>query len=537
MPNDRKPAAWAILAFVAVHFLARLASPQLHYFWETDDPAIAAGVAALIAESPGDTYRYAPQAGYYRVVEVLARLAGGVHAVPAVMVALSTLASLVVPLLAFVALPRETTARERFAWALVLAANPILFWSGRYGNTAMPSIALCAGAFVLLSRARSVRGELASLAFFLGAVWVRADAVLVAPAFALWLWHRHGAWRPLLVRVAASAAALVSLYASASLLDPRMQGMADEVGSHLTSVLFVSHCFDYMVLAFSPVPLFLAIWGMRDMADMRARLLALVAAWCVPTVAFYFLTLTTPRYFLALVFPLSLCGALGALELIDRGARWLPRALAATLAVAVAGAHMLVPVDRLSPRLSRATLAGAHDQTHDGPMHTGAFLYHAIVRGGFLRWSWRSGGFGDSAPFARTSRRALAALASAPAGRTVFVAVRGFPESAFYYELYRAGAVVVETGATLGGPADASHTAPTRWRLGASQLITAQPLLPSFTAIEALPLNPGDEVWFTRMEDQALILERVPYATSSIEGPGEPFIAARVVPSEVRRAE
>lgn len=532
MRPELKPPLWIVLGFASLHVALRLLSPHLHYFWETDDPAIAAGVAALLTDSPGDAYRYAPQAGYYRLVEAITWLLGSrVSVIPNAMIGLSVAAGIAVPLLALGTFPRELGLRERFAWALVLAANPILYWSGRYGNTAMPSIALIGASFFCLSRARSLRGEIAGLAFFGAAIWVRADAALVGPALALWLWQRHGSLRAVAGRLIGFGAVLAAFYAALWVLDPRMSKLASEVASHLTSPVFLSHFWDYLVLAFSPIPVFLAIWGMRGMLDARPRLLALVGVWCAMPAAFYFLTLTTPRYFLALVLPVGLCGALAALELIDRGARLLPRAIVVLAVAGLAGLHLLVPLDRLSPRFSFAVFETANDMTHDGPMHTGGFLYHGLLRGGWLRWSWAGGAFGEDAKFASVSRAALGALAASGSPKRVFVAVRGFPDCAFYYEIYRSGGIVTEVMPAAPGAVDLSHTAPTRWAIGPSELITANPNVAAFSLLASLPLGVGDEIWFTHDEDESVIAAKLSpgLAMEPIGGPGSPFQARRVV--------
>jgi hypothetical protein len=341
---------------------------------EGDEILIAEGIGIVHNESMGPVYRYGPQVGYYRLVLLLTEALGDLARAPAIMVLLSVVAGTVIPTLGLFAFPSDLGRAERWLLALALAVNPAIWESSAYGNTAMPSVALACCALVVLSRRPSRLGEGIALALFGVAILVRADAVLATGALGLLLWRNHGRLRPAVVRVAALGLTMAAVYAVLIFADPLMRGFLATVTKHLTNN-FQTQFWDFLLWSMSPIPLALAVIGLRELEPRRRWLLATIAAWCIPVFAFYFASTTTPRYHLLVVLPLSVASVVGLVGVARMFTR-APRVAYAAL-VALAFAHAFVAVGRFTPGRSRSWLSEGSIGTHDGAFSTGAFLYKA----------------------------------------------------------------------------------------------------------------------------------------------------------------
>jgi hypothetical protein len=370
---DRAP-LWHAVAFAVVLFVARFLASNLGELTEGDEILIAEGVATISNGSIGPIYRYGPQFGYYRLVELLASLTGGVLRIPVIMVLLSVVAGTLIPVLGLFAFRADLDRRERWLLALALAVNPIIWASSAYGNTAMPAVALAGSALVLLSNRPSQRTEIVALALFAAAIFVRADVVLVTGALGVLLWRNHGAFRPAAMRVAALGVVVATVYGVLFAVDAQMQGLAAAVASHRTNV-FPTLFWDYLLWAVSPFPLIFAIIGFRELEPRRRWLLAILAAWCLPVIGFYFGNTTTPRYHLLNVLPLSVAGVVGLVAVVRMVPRF--RRIAAVVCGALFFAHAFVAVGRFTPGQQRSWLNEGSIPSHDGSFSTGALLYKA----------------------------------------------------------------------------------------------------------------------------------------------------------------
>ena len=339
-PGARRQNMVAVVGFGLALAAARFLAAHYGGFYEGDDISIAAGVAAMRIGSAADFYRYGPQVGYYNLVALLSRLTGGEPLqIPNVMVSLSVVSGVAIPLLGLAAFRADLRRAERWLLAAVLAANPILWMSSQYGNSAMPSVALTVGALVILSNRPGRWGEAAALLLLGIGIVVRADAVLASGAATLLLWRNHGRLREALVRMVLLGATLAAVYALFLVADPRMAEFVESVRSHLQNAV-LGRFWEFLLWAFSPVPLVFAVLGLRELAPARPWMFWTLVAWAVPFLGFYFTAATTPRYFLQVAFPLSIAAAVGMLWLVAAVPRF--RMATAVLVLGAAFVHLLI---------------------------------------------------------------------------------------------------------------------------------------------------------------------------------------------------
>jgi hypothetical protein len=351
---------------------ARLLSASYGAFYEGDETSIAAGVAGITRDNAAHLYRYGPQLGYYRLVQSINAVFGsGVMTIPVVMVTLSVLAGTLIPLLGLYAFRGDLTRVERWLLAGTLAANPIIWTSSRYGNTAILAGVFVVAAVVLLSNRPAKRGEIAALVLFGAGVLVRADSVLATGALGVLLWRNHASIRAALWRVAALALTLAAVYGALFVWDPYMVQIFADVAEHLATP-DRTRFFELLVWAISPFPLVYAILGLRELEPSRRWLLATIAAWCVPSMGFYFTATTTPRYFLLPVFAIAIASAVGMNAVARLGSR---RLLAWGIVLGTATLHLFVGLSNFYPGVRRSWLTDARVPSHDGDVLAGAFLY------------------------------------------------------------------------------------------------------------------------------------------------------------------
>ncbi len=201
--NRAEPAAGAsraiatrdVILFALFVFALRALASGVGSFMEGDEISIASGIAAIVRDVPGVTYRYGVQFGYYRLVAFLTMLTGGdLTRIPIVMSWLSLVSGVVIPVCGLFAFRDELSVRERWLVAALLTANPIIWLSARYGNTAMPSVACTALAITILSNRPRLLGEVVAMCSFAVAITLRADAVLVSGGVFFLLWRNHRAF-------------------------------------------------------------------------------------------------------------------------------------------------------------------------------------------------------------------------------------------------------------------------------------------------------------------------------------------------------
>lgn len=347
-------------------------------FYEGDEISIASGIAGIAHDNTAFLYRYGPQVGYYRLGEGLTALFGGaVLTIPVVMTTLSVLAGTFIPIAGLYAFRGDLTKVERWLLAGTLAASPILWTSSRYGNTAMPAAALVVAAVLLLSNRPQKRLELVALALFGLAILVRADSVLASAAIGVLIWRNHDSFRAAFVRMLLLGAVLAAIYVALFVFDPYMIQIFGDVRAHLTTP-DRTRFFELLIWAVSPFPLAYAILGLRDLEPRRRWLLAIVAAWCVPSMGFYFAATTTPRYFVLPAFAIAIATAVGMYSVARIAPQW-PR-LAWALVLATASLHMFVGLSNFYPNVKRGWLTDARVGSHDGDVLAGAFLYNSYMQ-------------------------------------------------------------------------------------------------------------------------------------------------------------
>ena len=500
--SSRKHFLRYALALLVLFLIGRLLVGNYRRFWEGDDTSMAIGVASMIRDTEGPTYRYAPQVGYYRLVQlVTVSIGGDISTVPVVMAALSAIAGAVVPFLGLLVFPDRLTERQRLLLALILYANPILWVCSDYGNSAMVSLAFVTGAVVTYSRRRGLAADVTALTLLAIGVLVRADAVLLAPLIALLIYHQHRALRAVVIRAALFAAVLAVVYGLLFAFDTRMSYALGVGRGHFLSP-FRTQFWTYLLWSFSPIPLVFAVWGLRDIARRDGRLLATVAVWCLPVFGFYFTSCYTPRYFLLAAMPVSLCGAIGLEAVAGELARRFRARRVWGVLLACSVLHLVVGLGQFSSQRFSNIFLSARMSTHDGPMPTGALIVHSLRR---VRWTVSDSAFGAGEPITVAGRKAFADLANDDGPpRTVFVVLDAWPcHSAFYDALL--------AGATFTAYKPYSPFQSEAWlALGRHRIMMIQANFRDYEALESFPAVAGDELWFQGESFVATAVSKLP---------------------------
>ncbi|MGQ0640589.1 MAG: hypothetical protein ACT4P6_07440 [Gemmatimonadaceae bacterium] len=497
-----------MLALAFALLVARLLSASYGAFYEGDESSIAAGVAGITRDNAAHLYRYGPQVGYYRVVQgITAVVGGGVMTIPVVMVTLSVLAGTLIPLLGLFSFRADLTKIERWLLAGTLAASPVIWTSSAYGNTALPAAALVVAAVVLLSNRPATRGEVAALMLFGAAILVRADAVLATGAIGVLLWRNHASLRAAVTRVGAVALALAAIYAALFAWDPYMVQIFGDVARHLTTP-DRTRFFELLIWAISPFPLVYAILGLREMEASRRWLLALITAWCIPSMGFYFASTTTPRYFILPAFAVAIASAVGMAAIARLGRR---PALAWAIVLVTATLHLFVGLSNFYPNVRRSWLTDARVNSHDGDVLAGAFLYDSYV----LRPVQRAGVF---QPMSRSRKPAERSYVTATSrlrsgqhrGERITLVFAGGDGHGIHFFVQNADATVVDKQRSY------RPTDPVTYDVGGARLTAIG--IYKLDEPEALPLAvaPGDVVWLLNRspgsapDTEARVIERLP---------------------------
>ncbi len=524
--NSRDLIVWQVLAFAALLLLLRIAGIYNLYFFEEDEVSIAAGVAALVRDNIGDLYRYSPQLGYYRLMQLFTLVFGGnVALIPAIMKTWSALMGVVVPVAVLFVFRAELTSRQRWLAAMVLASNPIVWKSSQYGNSAMAALGMVTVALVILSNRPRQLAETAALILLAAAVLVRADSILLLPLTGLLLWYRYGTVRRVIPRMLWFVLGLGAAYGLLLLLDPRLDDAVSAVSTHFT-VDRKTQFWEYMIWAMSPMPLVFAVLGLSRLLDLRPQLLLALLFWLLVPMGMYFTATTTPRYFLLATVPMALATAVGMADLAGRlGRRMLP-GMAWCLVVAVAFIHLFVGLGQFKSSWPASPLFGPTVRTDDGNMPTGALLYDAYLRYGFLTQSLRNPGFGklrDPHWEGVVFTRALNLMDSDErAGHTTVLLLDTGYGHAFHYHAQAVGAQYISRKPTDPSAPFSSET----WlTLGTSRIMTVALQSPHYAEVEQFRVKAGDQLWVmgdSRFPDRRA-LDKLPPGLSLV--PAETFDA------------
>ena len=502
--------SWFVGGFVLL-LIARLLAAHFNAFFQNDEISLAAGIAAILKHNPlADAYKYGPQVGYYRLVQLLDLLLGGnVRAVPLIMISLSALAGTVIPACGLQLFSDLLAPRERWLLAGLLAVNPIIWMSSTYGNSTMPATALVVLALTVLSREGGVARDALGLVLFGAGVLVRADGILAAPALALLLWQRNRGMAAVARRIGGLALGLAAIYGVLFAVDARMASTVHDVTSHLTN-RFPTLFWDYLLWSLSPFALCFAIVGAAEVLRGRRLLAALLATWAAPVFCFYYADTSIPRYFVPSAVPLSVLAAVGIGALGPLLAPTRARLATAGLA-ALAVVPLFVGLGWYSPSSWKNLLKESEFETQAGPMWTGAFLYKSYLVPSFLERSVRHPPFGESNYTQRIIDSALAAVArGATRGHTVGVLIGGWNGNAFHYyaNAWNARYVSRAPGPTFGALSWLS--------LDSARLFTIGRWVPQYQALHVLPLAGGDELWVLGWtpSDDSLMRAKVPAGLS-----------------------
>jgi len=491
---------WKQVAAFAVALLAlRLLGMYTWYFWEEDELSIVTGIAALVTNQiGGGLYRYSPQLGYYRLVEGIAlAFSTPITLLPYLVKTMSAVSGVVIPVLGLLFARDRLSVSQRWALAVLLAINPTIWHSARYGNSGLVQTAIVLTGIVLLSNGARGRQAFLALSLVGAATLVRADAVLLWPVAALLLWRNYRNQPAVALRWGVGfTVIMVTIYGLLFLLDPRMDSMGGEVASHV----FNQHptmFWEYLLWSISPIPLAFAVLGARRLLIDDRALGTVIAVWCLFPFLFYFSSTTTPRYFLLTAFPLTVLTVVGAFDLTRALAQtWRP----GLVRVAVVGAltlHLFIGLGHFAGDRVLNPFLGPSFRTHDGPFPTGALLYFTYNPGSELLKdlmppSQFGAGYSDHEGFrtlvddlqreARPNRTAVVLLNS------------GYGHGFHYYALAE--------GAVYESRAPGMYFATETWlRLNGLRIMTIASWSEYYAALEQLPVQSGDLVYVLREHD------------------------------------
>lgn len=517
--NPSNLVLWQVLVFAVLLLALRVAGIFYLYFFEEDEVSLAAGVAALVRDNIGDLYRYTPQMGYYRLMEFLTVISGGdVALIPAVMKVWSALMGALVPVVALFAFRPELTSQQRWLAAMVLAANPIVWKSSQYGNSAMAALGIVSVALALLSNRPRQLLEMVALILFIAAVLVRADTVLLVPLVGLLLHRNHHSLRATTMRLALLGCGLLAVYALLTWLDPRLDDPVSAVYAHFT-IDRTTMFWEYLIWAISPIPLVFSVLGLSRLLDWRPALLPVLLLWLLAPMAMYFTATTTPRYFLLTAMPLALATAVGITDLAKRLGRHVPPGLAWGAVVFAAFIHLLVGLGQFKSSWLASPLFAPTIRTDDGNMPTGALFYDTYLRRGFLAQSLRNQGFGrlrephwEGVVFPK----ALQIMGSdAHAGHTTVLLIDTGYGHAFHYHAQVAGARYLSRKPTDPSAPFSSET----WlELNKSRIMTVSIQTHHYAELEKFEVAAGDQIWVmgtTEFPDQRS-LDKLPQGTTLV---------------------
>jgi hypothetical protein len=478
--------------FFAVLLVARILAIHSVYFYEEDEIALAVGAATLVRDTIGDLYRYTPQLGYYRLVEILDRVLGSdVSWIPGIMKGLSALAGATLPVLALFAFKSELSSRERWIAAFSVAINPIVWKSSQYGNTAILAVTLATTSLVVLSNPSERLGRGLAFLLMVAAILVRADSVLLLPLMAFLL-LRHGSLRTAALSFAGFGLLLLVVYGAIFAFDSRIDSASSAVAGHmlgLRETLF----WEYLLWAISPLPIAFSIWGARTLLDSRLRLLVSLALWSLPVMFFYFKATTTPRYFLACAFPLSIAAAVAINEIAGRLGKSVGTTLAWSVVGLAAGLHLFVALGHFS-YLSQP-FRGAFIITDDRAMPTGALLYATYSDPNVLLHTLPDPQFGRRPSYWEplAFQEAIRRLSHPEAGaKNVVILFSGVWSIAFHYHAHVAGVQYLSQDAVNSSTPYDSVT----WlQIGNSRVMYVNRTLNGYSTVTKFDVKEGDEVW------------------------------------------
>jgi hypothetical protein len=335
---------------------------------EGDDLAISVGAHGLVEYGTTElAYRYDAQPGTY-VLIAAGRLVGlQTHRAFCLLTAVS-FAAFVCLSAVFIS---HTTRLAVPLCGLVLLLFQEVWTTAYFANSNMPSAALIAASLVVASRGTGRKALTAAAALLAAAAWLRLDAVLIGPAFALLILRDRERRLERLAVAGAVFAITLSLLLVAS--GASVFAMFFEYGGHLRNYVDVGRTiasYSTVLTAFTLVLMVLGSW--RLVANRDYWTLAMVAAGVTPAILMYGLSLTTPKYLLTSLIYIAIPTAVGI-----EAVRWSRKRLLLVplLATLFALQYLIDP----SPVFGRSCRV----ETHDG------VRYLAELMRSPSRWSRR----------------------------------------------------------------------------------------------------------------------------------------------------
>lgn len=506
----------AIVSGLFVVFLAgRLLYAKYDYFQETDDMSISIGIAALINDNIGDTYRYGPQVGYYRLVQIIDMVFGShVSQIPLIMITLSAVAGSLIPLFSFVAFRKELLYSEKILFALFLYINPVIWMSSLYGNVAIVALVFALTSIALLSNLPKKGTEFMALGLFGLGILVRADTVLLTPIIAFLLYLKHYSFKRLVITGVVSVIVMIVIYTLILLFDPRMDNVHSTVKTHLLNPNFRTKFWYYLLWSFSPLLLVFSVWGIRDLLVERLKLFTCIMLWCFPVFFFYFGSTTTPRYFLLTVFPIVLCSVFGLKKLAEilinkyhlrRRLVWIGLMMASTV-------HLFIGLGHFTPDSFSNIIANAFINTHDGRLYTGGFLYPrpgTILEQIFVKKSLRFPKFAQKHWFSNDIKLSLQNMESYRGkDYTTIIIHDGWGGNVFHFHAQELGVKYLSRAL---GRADLTNSTETWIKVGNVKVMTIADYIKGYDELKRFKVDIGDEIWILGSHKKNTFRSKIPH--------------------------
>lgn len=483
------------VALFLVMLLGRLVFAWYGYFFETDDIFIATGVAGLVNDNIGDTYRYGPQFGYYRLIQLICMVLGSkVSLIPSIMITLSAFAGAAIPFLGFFIFRKELNLVERMLLSFFMYINPVLWTSSRYGNVAIVALLFCTASIVILTNKPQTRTEYLALVLFGLSILIRADSILLSPIVAWLMYTNHRSVLRVVLIGFVGGLVLIGVYGVALAIDPRMDNVYSTVTTHLFNPRFPTMFWDYFLWSFSIFPLIFASMGLQNLIIERNRIIGYIVVWCVPVCVFYYASLTTPRYFLLIVLPICLLSVIGITRLASVLVKRYRPAFVWPMLVFLSSLHLFIGLGHFTPDSVINILQNAYVVTHDGRMFTGGFIYHGGMIHEMLKsrsFTLKKFGYNDKW-FAFLEKEFKNEELLSGRERKIIVLLDSGPSLQFHFHAQVAKAEYISRSPSRP---ELAYTTKTLLRIGNATFMTTVSWIEEFERMEHLDVAKGDEFW------------------------------------------
>ncbi len=483
------------LVLFLIMLVGRLIFAYYGSFYESDDLFIATGVAALVNDNIGDTYRYGPQLGYYRLVQLICVALGSkVSLIPSIMITLSAFSGALIPFLGFFIFKKELCPLERILLMFFMYINPVLWTSSRYGNVAIVALLFCIASIVILSNKPRKVAEYFAVVLFGIAILIRADSVLLLSIIAWLTYLNHNSIKKMITIGMVTGSILIVIYGIIFLIDPRMDNIHSTVTTHLFNSAFRTMFWEYFIWSFSIFPTLLAVMGLRELIVERGRIFVCIAIWCLPVCLFYYGSTTTPRYFLLIVLPISLLSVIGLTRLVSILVERYKPAIVWSILILLSSIHLFIGLGRFKPDSLKNIVQDAKFSTDDGIMYTGGFLYHGGIFHEMIKsrsLSFKEFGYRD--PWFTSIKKELNDK-ELLLGRERKIIVFLDPGEALQFHFHAQAANAEYISRPLTRP-ELAYGTETVFKIGNVTFVTLFSWVEAFKEMDYLDVGAGDEFW------------------------------------------